>query len=318
MAATIAPAPKRHHRNLVITLAATARKADLAPRHYRIPPTGRQAAEGAFGRFRPPSGSDGALRLGPPARRTPPRRASSSRRRGPPPRRAGRGSPPAPGPMRGRDADAPAPHVLRTNDIDAAGSVAAAGRTPSRADSVMGTDRDERRTCVPRRREEEAGRKRGGGWRPGGRRRRRSPPTPLRSKRHEPADHRESHHAVHRHQRPPRRPRGRSPPRGGPRHRPVRGRNRRNAAMARRPRRRLLRPPSRTRALAAVTSTPVAVRAGRNAAPRPPRPWLPDLPGHQWLEPRFRPWPTSSPPAAPCHPPGPQRKRRTRISALTR
>ena len=36
MAATIAPAPKRHQRNLVITLAATARMADLAPRHYRI------------------------------------------------------------------------------------------------------------------------------------------------------------------------------------------------------------------------------------------------------------------------------------------
>ena len=40
MAATITPAPKRHHRNLVITLAAAAFKADLAPRHYRILPTG--------------------------------------------------------------------------------------------------------------------------------------------------------------------------------------------------------------------------------------------------------------------------------------
>ena len=40
MAATIAPAPKRHQNNLVITLAATARMADLAPRHYRILPTG--------------------------------------------------------------------------------------------------------------------------------------------------------------------------------------------------------------------------------------------------------------------------------------
>ena len=38
MAATIAPAPKRHQRNLLITLAAAARKADLAHRHYRIPP----------------------------------------------------------------------------------------------------------------------------------------------------------------------------------------------------------------------------------------------------------------------------------------
>ena len=101
--------------------------------------------------------------------------------------------------------------------------------------SVTAADRDERRACVPRRREEEAGRKRSGGWRPGGRRRR-SPPTPPRSKRHGPADHRESHQTVHRHQRPPRRPRGRSPPRGRARHRPVRGRHRRNAAMARRPR----------------------------------------------------------------------------------
>ena len=37
MAATIAPAPRWHQRNLVITLAAAARKADLAPRHYRFP-----------------------------------------------------------------------------------------------------------------------------------------------------------------------------------------------------------------------------------------------------------------------------------------
>ena len=66
-------------------------------------PTGRHAAEGAFGRFRPPAGSDGALRLRLPARRTPPRRASSSRWRGSPPCRAGRGSPPASGPPR-RDA----------------------------------------------------------------------------------------------------------------------------------------------------------------------------------------------------------------------
>ena len=35
-----------------------------------------------------------------------------------------------------------------------------------------------------------------------------------------------------------------------------------------------LRPPSRTRTLAAVTSTLVANRAGRNGAPRPPRPQL--------------------------------------------
>ena len=38
MGATIAPAPKRHQRNLLSTLAATALQADLAPRHYRIPP----------------------------------------------------------------------------------------------------------------------------------------------------------------------------------------------------------------------------------------------------------------------------------------
>ena len=37
MAATIAPAPKRHQRKIVSTLAATAQKADLAPRHYRNP-----------------------------------------------------------------------------------------------------------------------------------------------------------------------------------------------------------------------------------------------------------------------------------------
>ena len=103
MAATIAPAPKRHQRKIVSTLAATAQKADLAPRHYRIRPTGRHAAEGAFSRFRAPPGSDGALRLRPRARRIPPRRASSSRWRGSPPCRAGRGSPPAPGPPR-RDA----------------------------------------------------------------------------------------------------------------------------------------------------------------------------------------------------------------------
>ena len=37
MAATIAPAPKRHQNYLLITLAAAALRADLAPRHYRIP-----------------------------------------------------------------------------------------------------------------------------------------------------------------------------------------------------------------------------------------------------------------------------------------
>ena len=44
------------------------------------------------------------------------------------------------------------------------------------------------------------------------------PPLPTDStteNRHEPADHRESHHAVHRHQRPLLRPRGRTPPAPG-------------------------------------------------------------------------------------------------------
>ena len=53
MAATIAPAPKRHQRKIVSTLAATAQKADLAPRHYRIAPPGdrpRKASSAASGR----------------------------------------------------------------------------------------------------------------------------------------------------------------------------------------------------------------------------------------------------------------------------
>ena len=72
MAATIAPAPKRHQRNLVSTLAATARKADLAPRHYRNPAPGDMPRKTTSAASRRRSGSDGALRLGPPARRTPP------------------------------------------------------------------------------------------------------------------------------------------------------------------------------------------------------------------------------------------------------
>ena len=98
--------------------------------------TGRHVAEGTFGRFRPPSGSDGALRLGPPARRTPPRR----------------GSPPA-GPVAvRRPRDAPAaldghpPHQRR-----AAGTFRPHRHHPAvgrrRADSVTGTDRDERKRC---------------------------------------------------------------------------------------------------------------------------------------------------------------------------
>ena len=53
MAATIASAPKRHQKKFVSTLAATARKADLAARHYRSRPTRRHAAQSAFGRFPP-------------------------------------------------------------------------------------------------------------------------------------------------------------------------------------------------------------------------------------------------------------------------
>ena len=53
MAATIAPAPKRHQRNLLITLAAAALQADLSHRHYRIAPPGdrpRKALSAASGR----------------------------------------------------------------------------------------------------------------------------------------------------------------------------------------------------------------------------------------------------------------------------
>ena len=59
MAATIAPAPKRHQNYLLITLAAAALRADLAPRHYRIAPPGdmpRKTTSAASGRG---SGSDG-------------------------------------------------------------------------------------------------------------------------------------------------------------------------------------------------------------------------------------------------------------------
>ena len=85
MAATMTPAPRRHQRNLLSTLAATARKADLAPRHYRIAPPGgmpRKTPSAASGRR---SGSDRALRLG---------SRLSSRWRGSPRFRAGRGPPP--------------------------------------------------------------------------------------------------------------------------------------------------------------------------------------------------------------------------------
>ena len=65
MGATIAPAPKRHQNYLLITLAAAALRADLAPRHYRIAPPGDmppKAPSAASGRR---SGSDGDLRLRP-------------------------------------------------------------------------------------------------------------------------------------------------------------------------------------------------------------------------------------------------------------
>ena len=193
--------PPRHHAGtndlLSKALDATGRKAALAPRHYRIPACshgtphrecdvprrGRPAVTGRCASDRPP----GEHRHG---------RGSSSRRHGSPPCRAGRGSPPAPGPPR-RDAG---PRCRRTSSARPSHQRHRRGglRDRRRPASVTGTDRDERRACVPRRREEEAGRKRGGGWRPGARRRRRSPPTPPRRKRHGPADHRESHHAVHR------------------------------------------------------------------------------------------------------------------------
>ena len=63
MGATIAPAPKRHQKFPLITLAAAALQADLAPRHYRIAAPGdmlRKSTSAASGHR---SGSDGALRL---------------------------------------------------------------------------------------------------------------------------------------------------------------------------------------------------------------------------------------------------------------
>ena len=132
MGATIASAPKRHQNYLLITLAAAALRADLAPRHYRIHPTGRHAAGGAIGRFRPPAGSDGALRFRPRARRTPPRRASSSRWCGSPRCRSGGG-------RRARDApgalDAHRPHQRR-----AAGTVRPRRHLPILGRRLVGLD----------------------------------------------------------------------------------------------------------------------------------------------------------------------------------
>ena len=209
MAATIAPAPKRHQRNFVITLAATARMADLAPRHYRIPPPGdmpRKAPSAASGRR---NGSDGALRLTPPApdehRHGADRRLVGAGRLHVAPAGVRRPRPARRGAMRGRDADEPTPHVLRTNDIAAAGSVAAAGRPPSREPLAMNAGRASRAGG----RKRLAGRGAAEGVPEGGAA---APHRRHHGARHGPADDRESHQTVHRHQHPPRRPRGRSPP----------------------------------------------------------------------------------------------------------
>ena len=61
MAATIAPAPKRHQRNLLITLAAAALQAALAHRHYRAPACSPgESAPGVRRCATGPPGSDGA------------------------------------------------------------------------------------------------------------------------------------------------------------------------------------------------------------------------------------------------------------------
>ena len=96
-----------------------------AARHYRNPAPGdvpRKAPSAASGRR---SGSDGALRLGPRARRTPPRHGSSSRRRRSPPCRTNRGSPPA---ERTAALDCHQPHSCR----------AAETVRPYRHDAVVG------------------------------------------------------------------------------------------------------------------------------------------------------------------------------------
>ena len=236
--------------------------------------TRRHAAEDNFGRFRPPAGSDGALRLTPPARRTPPRRASSSRRRGSPRCRAGGGPPPAG--RSGRSRRPSAAPASRCRDRPPAPPPSSRGppgrrqrrQRPARRRAMRGRDADEpaphvlhtndidaARSVAAAGRppslepiamsagrasradgEEEAGRKRSGGWRPGGRRRR--SPTDGHHGAND-MDPQTIERAIKRCidiSVRPRRPRGRSPPRGRPRHRPVRGRDRRNAAMARRPR----------------------------------------------------------------------------------
>ena len=94
-------------------------------------PHRRHAAEDDLGRFRPPAGSDGALRLRPRARRTPPRRASSSRWRGSPPCRTGRGSPPAGRSGRSRRPSAATPWPANSSTGWAELAATAAGTTTS-------------------------------------------------------------------------------------------------------------------------------------------------------------------------------------------
>ena len=165
-----------------------------AARHYRIPPPGdmaRKTPSAASGRR---SGSDGALRLRPPARRTPPRCGSSSRWRGSPPCRASRGSPPAGRAGRSRRPSAapasrlPGPSARTAtmrpwaagssgsthakSPTAASGAVAIAGRPPSQQPIVPGAGRASR--ADERKRLAGSGTADG---RPGGRHRRRSPPT---------------------------------------------------------------------------------------------------------------------------------------------
>ena len=184
-----------------------------APGRFSAPslphsPTGRQAAEGAFGRFRPPAGSDGALRLTPPARRTPPRRGASSRWHGSPRCRESPGSPPAgrsgrsrwpsaapasrcwdrpPGPPR-CSRGPPARRDRRTRSRPPPGRRHRRQR-PARRGAMCGRDADEPAPHVLRTNDIDAAGSVAAAGRPPGGSRRRSPPTPPRSKRHGPAGH---------------------------------------------------------------------------------------------------------------------------------
>ena len=94
MAATIAPAPKRHQRNFVSTLAAAARKADLAARHYPVRanphPQRRPGSDGRHARRAAPEPASAGQR----ARRIAP---AASLRSGPRGSRAGALSAPSAG-----------------------------------------------------------------------------------------------------------------------------------------------------------------------------------------------------------------------------